>query len=631
LPGGNQPGAGGVAGDDPDLGVTGGGAPRGKGSGAAAPKQPAAGAPADTQVREKSERFLTIDPKLRRLIAHTEENISSLILYADMSTTKVPVLVNYLYYLDRIPAARSKDVEMVVFVLPEVKGDPSCRVGLACRNRRDTPSLANEIEKILTRVGKEDLRELFGFEFSVNAPGGDQVAANRPPVGGGGFGVPPGVGVGRGGPPGAPAIGPGGVPGAPAMGPGGGADGGSLGAQGANPGQGTITPPPGFGVPPGVGSQTGGGGKGSFGAGSRGGGIGLEEGGGAIGPGGAAGQQPAAPEHETGGRIKVDRSEEYIVITVSIKSPLAEFTDKHVSDWMAQLRGNQEMASRRFRFGDLAASLDHLKVDLTRQNKKVMFPFGAFPRAYDAERGSRPWPANERVSFLRELLPYLGDDRYFTLAGDIDPEKSWKDPGNVTKGRILVPHFLNPAAGAYGYVRSKGVDQSLAATHFVGMAGVGADAAYYPKTDPRAGIFGYNRQTSPDDVTDGLANTIFMIEVDKAMLGPWIAGGGATVRGTSSSGADIGKRGGFGSPNFGGKPGVWVLMADGSARFLTKDISPEVFKALCTMAGSDSAGAIDLIAAKQNLDVSKRTEAQAASTAPRKRVVEEEEAPVKKQ
>jgi hypothetical protein len=136
------------------------------------------------------------------------------------------------------------------------------------------------------------------------------------------------------------------------------------------------------------------------------------------------------------------------------------------------------------------------------------------------------------------------------------------------------------------------------------MAGVGPDAAEYKKDDPRAGIFGYDRQTRKEDVKDGLSNTIFAIQTDPALAGPWIAGGGSTVRGTSEKGdRDVGFRGGFLSPNYGGKEGVWVLMADGSTRFLTKGVSPDIFKRLCTMAGGDDVGDVEGIAPKVNLPV----------------------------
>ncbi len=71
------------------------------------------------------------------------------------------------------------------------------------------------------------------------------------------------------------------------------------------------------------------------------------------------------------------------------------------------------------------------------------------------------------------------------------------------------------------------------------------------------------------------------------------------MRGTSATGAqDVGEQGGFRSPAYNGKQGVFVYMADGSVRFLAKGISPEVFKALCTKAGNDNAvvGELDKIA-----------------------------------
>jgi hypothetical protein len=206
----------------------------------------------------------------------------------------------------------------------------------------------------------------------------------------------------------------------------------------------------------------------------------------------------------------------------------------------------------------------------------------------------------ERVSWLKGVLPYLGDDRYVDMAGAINTDRSWRDPENLRIGRIVVPQFLHPEAGS-PYTKVRGVDQMLAVTHFVGMAGVGPDAPAYDKSDKRAGIFGYDRQTSKDDVKDGLSNTIYLIQVDAGSAGPWIAAGGATIRGTSEKGDDVGRKGGFVSPNQGDKKGVWIMMADGSTRYLTKDVAPEVFKALCTMAGGDEIGDLESLAPATNL------------------------------
>lgn len=583
----------------------------------------------------KNEQFATVDPKLRRLINLTKDNKdASLLVFADKTTSKTPTLLNYVHYLDQLPATRVKEVDTLVLVLP-ASDKPTLKLGVACKTRSVVREVSSDIEKLLARIGKEDLQELFGFDFKMksaqqNQQGGSGFMSGGPPSGPGGFGGGGddwGAGGGGGGGAGAAAPSRGGM---------------NLGAAGGS------APPPAFGGGGGRGGAgggmfTGGPGRGAPPGGDNGGRGGVPSGPGAMGMGGGAtppfggppfGNPQNNPEessdNEPGGNFTVERSDEYIIITASIKSSLGDFIDKHMKSWMQQIRGSQEMASGKFRFGDLAASIDYLKKDLVRNNRPVVFPQGAYPRTFDSERGPRPYPAHERVSFFRELLPYIGDDRYFTLRESIDAEKSWNDPSNVNYARILVPHFLNPAAGpASSYVKVRGVDSPLAVTHFVGMAGVGPDAAYYDKKDPRAGMFGYDRQTSVEDVKDGLSNTIYMIEADKALLGPWLQGGGATVRGTSVAGNDIGRRGGFSSPNFGGKQGVWVMMGDGSTRFLSKDISPEVFKALCTMAGSDSAGAIDLIAKKVVLDVSPRTEtASAIATSTKKKIADEEEAPV---
>ena len=58
-------------------------------------------------------------------------------------------------------------------------------------------------------------------------------------------------------------------------------------------------------------------------------------------------------------------------------------------------------------------------------------------------------------------------------------------------------------------------------THYVGVAGVGEDAARLPAGDARAGMFGYGRQTRQQDLLRGEANTIAVLGVKGvAALGP---------------------------------------------------------------------------------------------------------------
>jgi prepilin-type processing-associated H-X9-DG protein len=125
-----------------------------------------------------------------------------------------------------------------------------------------------------------------------------------------------------------------------------------------------------------------------------------------------------------------------------------------------------------------------------------------------------------------------------------------------------------------------------AATNYVGIAGVGEDAATLKIRDPRAGIFGYDRRTRFSDIKDGMSNTLLVGEVYRD-LGPWAQGGHATVRGLTTKPYINGPDGiGCGK----GSGGVNVLMADGSVRFVSENIASEVFEAMATMAGGETVG-----------------------------------------
>jgi prepilin-type processing-associated H-X9-DG protein len=137
----------------------------------------------------------------------------------------------------------------------------------------------------------------------------------------------------------------------------------------------------------------------------------------------------------------------------------------------------------------------------------------------------------------------------------------------------------------------------MGATHFVGIAGVGIDAADYSARDEavakKLGVFGYDRRTTVKDITDGLSNTVFMVQVPPTHQRPWIAGGGATVMGVPET-RSIEP---FVAPH-GGKRGTYVLMCDGSVRFVKDDIDDNVFKALCTIKGGEPIADLNSVAPK---------------------------------
>jgi prepilin-type processing-associated H-X9-DG protein len=127
---------------------------------------------------------------------------------------------------------------------------------------------------------------------------------------------------------------------------------------------------------------------------------------------------------------------------------------------------------------------------------------------------------------------------------------------------------------------NQGADSGV--TNYVGISGVGSDSPTFPMGHPRAGVFGYNRQTSVADIKDGLACTVMVAETAGG-IGPWIAGGPPTVRGL-----DSGRRPyvGLGRQFGGSHPGgAMIALADGSVRFLRGSIDPTIFEALSTIAG----------------------------------------------
>jgi hypothetical protein len=164
---------------------------------------------------------------------------------------------------------------------------------------------------------------------------------------------------------------------------------------------------------------------------------------------------------------------------------------------------------------------------------------------------------------------------------------------------VVVPPFL--AQGKTGfqdrYIRYPTLSRVFAPTHFVGMAGVGLDAAAYAANDPataaKLGIFGYDRVTRPEDVKDGLAKTILLIQVPADHKSPWMAGGGSTVRGVSEDDDCVAP---FVCAEYRGKKGTFAVMADGKVRFIPATIDPKIFRALCTIAGDEPITNLDGIA-----------------------------------
>lgn len=158
---------------------------------------------------------------------------------------------------------------------------------------------------------------------------------------------------------------------------------------------------------------------------------------------------------------------------------------------------------------------------------------------------------------------------------DLKRDQAWNSKPNQSIAKTSVPFFVNLAV-------SNIEKDGFAATHYVGIAGVGEESLTLTHHNNKTGAFGYNRALRFDDVSDGTSNTICVTETSAAE-GPWMAGGTATIRALTSrpyiNGAD-----GIGSPFSGG---LHVLRLDGSARFVSDSIDPEIFEATATVQGGE--------------------------------------------
>ncbi len=226
------------------------------------------------------------------------------------------------------------------------------------------------------------------------------------------------------------------------------------------------------------------------------------------------------------------------------------------ADWLAAARSVDEGHHR----GLLAGLLSYVKA----QNPPK-FPEGAASNAGMLK-------PETRVSWIAELLPYLGHADWH-----VDPAYNWNSAQNQPVTKWLLPEVVNPVFGP-----AKSLD-GYPVTHYVGVAGVGEDAANLPANDPRAGMFGYGRQTRQQDLLRGGANTIAVLGVQDH-CGPWAQGGHATVRPLTRQ-PYINGPDGFGS---GQANGMVAGMADGSVRFLSDKIDPHVMEQLASVHNNEA-------------------------------------------
>lgn len=227
--------------------------------------------------------------------------------------------------------------------------------------------------------------------------------------------------------------------------------------------------------------------------------------------------------------------------------------------------------------------------------------YGSFP---PAAIPNEALPCEKRLSWLVEIVPYVEQIRLV-----IDRKQAWDEGENrIPKVRINWddPQNHRPPVplGEYKVFRCPSnpvvaSTDSPGLTDYVGISGVGIDAADRLLGYPGVGFFGCDRRLKLDDIKDGTANTIAVVETTKDN-GPWTASGFPTVRGLNTGRRYLGDGSQFASGHRSCRGWLSttktvmtnVVYGDGSVRYLSDSVSPQVLEALVTIAGGEEVGPI---------------------------------------
>lgn len=204
----------------------------------------------------------------------------------------------------------------------------------------------------------------------------------------------------------------------------------------------------------------------------------------------------------------------------------------------------------------------------------------------------QPYRPSRRLSWMVTLLPYVQpipedkpkgslvkprpDDRYGRLYGGTSLLAAWDAEVNHTIAGNTIPAYVTSAHPSYDEKKKP------APTHYVGIAGLGNDAASLSRDNRRAGIMGYDRYVTLGFVQmrAGTRHTSLAVETTNRN-GPWIAGGFSTMRGVPEGDELTFGRG----KTFGGcfPNSFHLLMLDGSVMEKSNAIAPMIFRAHATM------------------------------------------------
>jgi hypothetical protein len=187
-----------------------------------------------------------------------------------------------------------------------------------------------------------------------------------------------------------------------------------------------------------------------------------------------------------------------------------------------------------------------------------------------------------RISWYPQIWPFLSED---AIELGFKKDEPWDSSHNRSVRATLVapgpeskpteaPLLVCPS------LSFQRVPDTPIPTSYVGITGVGTNAAELPLNDPMAGAWGYNRSTPIDMLPRGPQSILLLLETAHD-LGPWMAGGWATLRGVDPQRPQlIGVAGVFG----GNHPrGANALLGD-ATQFLADQTDTRVLVQLSTLA-----------------------------------------------
>ena len=247
--------------------------------------------------------------------------------------------------------------------------------------------------------------------------------------------------------------------------------------------------------------------------------------------------------------------------------------------YLPKARLNANMVTSQNNLRQLALfGAHHVKPDPKRDASKVP---SAIPAGTIVVPGIPNGPPEDRLSWVVTVMPLMDQQKnpVLELFPRIDQQQPWAFEPNQQAGRTRLPALLCPENTPDVPAGSPGI------TCYVGIGGVGLDAASLPPGAPRAGAFRYDGITPFDSITDGLSQTLLFAET-RNDVGPWLRGGPSTIRGLNDASDAQPLIGG----QFGGyfPAGANFAMCDGGVRTFSPRTSPSVLLGLATIAGKES-------------------------------------------